>query len=138
MPNQYFKKDNELPRVGDWGVSNVPAWSPAASTPRTRQIKLNNVQAQLTFPLPAGCRIHGEALVYNNTGSAASGLAITVGGAALVTAAAAANTTAVQAVTDTGVTRASRDVVVPAIPLGVHIVLNVTEYPAAPSNNAKS
>lgn len=138
MPNQLFRKRNELPRLGDWGKSRVPAWSPAASTPRTRQIKLNDVPAVLTFQLPAGCRIHGEAVVYNNSAVAASALAITVGGAALVTAAAGANATAIQAVTDTGVTRADRAVVVPVLPAGVHIVLNVTEYPPVVDNTAKS
>ena len=138
MPNQLFKRANELPRAGDWGQSNVPAWKVEASTPRTRQIKLNDVPAALTFTLPANCRIHGEAVVYNNSAVAAAALAITVGGSALVTAAAGANATAIQAVTDTGVTRAARAVVVPILPAGVHIVLNVTEYPPVASNNAKS
>lgn len=138
MPNKLFAKLNELPRLGDWGVSNVAAWEPAASTPRTRQIKLNDVKEALTFQLPANCRIHGEAVVYNNSAVAASALAITVGGSALVTAAAGANATAVIAVTDTGVTRADRAVVVPVLPAGVHVVLNVTEYPSVRSNAAKS
>lgn len=137
---QLFRKINELPRLGDWGLSNVPAWSPAASTPRTRQIKIN--EAVASFVLPANCRIHGDIVIYNN--GAASQPAVTIGTAAAGTqvsagAVAAAGATVITQATDTGVTRTDRTIFLgTGFLTGTHIVLNVTEYPAVATNGAKS
>lgn len=126
----------------DWGKSRVPYYDGEAR-PRTRQVKLQNIKANTTFTLPANCRLHGDIVVVNNSGSTQA--AITVGTTAAGTqvsagATVATLTTAIQAATDTGVSRAARTIYVEsaAWQTGVHVVFNVSEYPPVADTTAKS
>lgn len=140
MALEYRNRDL-LPKA-DWGKSRVAYWEAGATVPRTRQIRINS-SGNKQFVLPANCRIHGEIVVFNN--GAATQAAITVGTAAAgtqVSAGASANagTTTILAATDTGVSRTDRNIFVETAvwQAGVHIVLNVTEYPPVADTSALS
>lgn len=133
---------NVLPNA-DWGKSRVPFYEGEATTPRRRQIKLVRNKANKSFTLPANCRIHGDIVICNNSGSTQA--AITIGTAAAGTqisagASVATMTTAIQAATDSGISRTDRTIYVESAAWqnNVSIVLNVTEYPPVSDTTAKS
>lgn len=138
---QQYRKIDLLPNK-DWGKSRTAYFDPSATVPRTRQIRINS-KGNKSFVLPANVRIHGEIVVFNN--GAVNQAAITVGTAAAGTQVSAgatvnAGTTSILAATDTGVSRSDRTIYVEsaAWQSGVHIVLNVTEYPPVADTSAKS
>lgn len=133
---------NRLPN-GDWGKSREAYWAASATVPRTRQIRINT-GGNKQIVLPANVRVHGEIVVFNNNPSVAQA-AITIGTAAAGTqvsagASAPANTTNILVATDTGVFRTPRTLYIEsaAWQKGVHLVLNVTEYPPTADTSAKS
>lgn len=141
MANDYTRIHN-LP-TADWGKSRTAFWEREATTPRTRQIKLEGLKANIDFLLPANVRVHGEIVVINNGGVAQA--AITVGTAAAGTqvsagAVAAPGSTNFLAATDSGAARTDRRIYIAsaAWQANVHVILNVTEYPPVPDTSAMS
>lgn len=139
---QLYKNKDLLPNA-DWGKSRTKYSDPAATTNRSRQIKLNGVSANVDFLLPANCRVHGDIVILHN--GTVNQAAVTIGTSAAgtqVSAGAVTNfgTTAILAATDTGVSRSDRRLYVAsaAWQAKVDIVLNVTEYPPVADTSAKS
>lgn len=138
-----FRKDSSK-YLPDVGKSRTAYWEAEATTPQTWQVKLINVKENATFELPANTRLHGDITIFNN--SAASQAAITIGTAAAGTqvdtgATVTAATTVNRAATDVGIDRTGpRTIYVESAAWqdGVHIVLNLTEYPPVPDATALS
>jgi hypothetical protein len=129
-----IKKSSKYDTDGK-GKSRGAYYEGGVSVPQNEYLKFQNVGANFNFVLPANTRLFGDIVIFNN--SAATQAAITVGTAAAGTqisagATVATLTTAVQAATDSAITRADRTIYVEsaAWQSPVHIVFQIRSYPA--------
>jgi hypothetical protein len=145
MPNNFYTRKNLLPNA-DWGKSRTAYWERESGIPRTRELKFEFIDENLSFTLPANVRIHGEIVVFNNnpdggTAQAAITIGTSTGGTQISTGASvAANSTSILAATDSGVTRAARTIFIESTAWqpNTHLVIRATEYPPVPDTTALS
>lgn len=130
------------PNVADFGKSRT-AYKDRAAAHQTRQIKFMNIAEDFDFVLPANVRLHGEAVIFNESDNTQA--AITIGNSSAGTqfssgATVATKTTAIQTLSAVAISRSDSTVYVAssAWQPGVSLVLNVTEYPPVADTSALS